>query len=326
MAISLLAYVAAFAVKLYYWGNYFFTLLQINYFHTSYFFGAAISSELLLFLRSVLFQNSYLFATVIFSEQLLFQGKHSTEQTLLENRQFFRAGALRNTDLFDRDLFRLKTFLEEILFRTRYFCTNFQKSYFLEKANSSEKQYPALPTFSGSRIAYFFYIFRRATFSQLRFLYTATFPIYQLVIKSTRWLGTVKVGSSFLGIYYCSQSHVINKVYLIIWLHKVLWNCYFLMMLLFQSIYFLRSPNFSKQLYTLSQELLFQQMLFFRTANLQQLTSFSQLHFPFIIQQLALLVLDFLNLTACVRYFLLNFYFSPNDSPLKTMKNVFYFI
>ena len=29
---------------------------------------------------------------------------------------------------------------------------------------------------------------------------------------------------------------------------------------------------------------------------------------------------------ACVRYFLSNFYFSPNDSPSKTMKNVFYFI
>ena len=28
----------------------------------------------------------------------------------------------------------------------------------------------------------------------------------------------------------------------------------------------------------------------------------------------------------CVRYFLSNFYFSPNGSPLKTMKNVFYFI
>ena len=27
---------------------------------------------------------------------------------------------------------------------------------------------------------------------------------------------------------------------------------------------------------------------------------------------------------ACVRYFLLNFYFSPNDSASKTMKNVFY--
>ena len=29
---------------------------------------------------------------------------------------------------------------------------------------------------------------------------------------------------------------------------------------------------------------------------------------------------------ACIRYFLSNFYFSPNDSPSKTMKNVFYFI
>ena len=29
---------------------------------------------------------------------------------------------------------------------------------------------------------------------------------------------------------------------------------------------------------------------------------------------------------ACVRYFLSNFYFSLNDSPSKTMKNVLYFI
>ena len=29
---------------------------------------------------------------------------------------------------------------------------------------------------------------------------------------------------------------------------------------------------------------------------------------------------------ACVHYLLSNFYFSPNDSLLKTMKNVFYFI
>ena len=28
----------------------------------------------------------------------------------------------------------------------------------------------------------------------------------------------------------------------------------------------------------------------------------------------------------CVRYFLSHFYFSLNDSPLKTMKNVFYLI
>ena len=31
-------------------------------------------------------------------------------------------------------------------------------------------------------------------------------------------------------------------------------------------------------------------------------------------------------LKACVHYFLSNFYFSPNDSPSKTMKNIFYFI
>ena len=32
------------------------------------------------------------------------------------------------------------------------------------------------------------------------------------------------------------------------------------------------------------------------------------------------------HLKACVCYFLSNFFFSPNDSPSKTMKNVFYFI
>ena len=31
-------------------------------------------------------------------------------------------------------------------------------------------------------------------------------------------------------------------------------------------------------------------------------------------------------LKACVLLFSWNFYFSPNDSPLKTMKNVFYFV
>ena len=33
-----------------------------------------------------------------------------------------------------------------------------------------------------------------------------------------------------------------------------------------------------------------------------------------------------LKIKACVRYFLSNFRFSPNDSPSKTMKNVFHFI
>ena len=34
----------------------------------------------------------------------------------------------------------------------------------------------------------------------------------------------------------------------------------------------------------------------------------------------------YFKLKACVRYFLSNFYFTPNNSPSNTMKNVFYFI
>ena len=35
--------------------------------------------------------------------------------------------------------------------------------------------------------------------------------------------------------------------------------------------------------------------------------------------------LPFLDVKACVGYFLSNFHFSPSDSPSKTMKNVFFF-
>ena len=38
-----------------------------------------------------------------------------------------------------------------------------------------------------------------------------------------------------------------------------------------------------------------------------------------------ILLMKNLSVKACVRYFLSNFYFSPNDSPSNTMKNVFYF-
>ena len=38
------------------------------------------------------------------------------------------------------------------------------------------------------------------------------------------------------------------------------------------------------------------------------------------------LLYPFFEFKACVRYFLTNFYLSPNDSPSKTMKDVFYFI
>ena len=37
-------------------------------------------------------------------------------------------------------------------------------------------------------------------------------------------------------------------------------------------------------------------------------------------------IIDADTIKACVRYFLSNFYFSPNGNPSKTIKNVFYFI
>ena len=39
-----------------------------------------------------------------------------------------------------------------------------------------------------------------------------------------------------------------------------------------------------------------------------------------------ILLIIFFFFKACVRYFLSNFYFLPNDSPSETMKNVSYFI
>ena len=73
--------------------------------------------------------------------------------------------------------------------------------------------------------------------------------------------------SKSVGVLSCvsiiSQSCAIDKVYLISRLQNAPWNCYFLSKLLFQPIH------------TLSQELLFQRMQFFRTANFKQLTSWS---------------------------------------------------
>ena len=92
IVISLLLYVATFSEQLYFWRNYFFALLQSNYFHTK----SAFSEKLFLcyfsyffdlflyfFLSSFLFQNSHLFAGVIFfrtatfSEQIIYQAAAS---------------------------------------------------------------------------------------------------------------------------------------------------------------------------------------------------------------------------------------------------------
>ena len=80
--------------------------------------------------------------------------------------------------------------------------------------------------------------------------------------------------SKNVGVLSCvsiiAQSCAIDKVYLISRLQNARWNCYFWSKQLFQSFYFLKVLT-----YTHSQELLFQRMQFFRTANFQQLTSWS---------------------------------------------------
>ena len=43
-----------------------------------------------------------------------------------------------------------------------------------------------------------------------------------------------------------SESRIIDKIYLINWLHKVLWNCYFLIKALFQSLLLFKDHYFFK--------------------------------------------------------------------------------
>ena len=109
--------------------------------HSSYIFGAAMFSEQLLF--------SPFFTTVTYSQQLFFQNSFFFRVTILQSSHFLRIRSplwqlLFGTTVFS--LFRIKISKKELLFQSRY-STQYQK--ILEKANFSEKQYSALPTFSG---------------------------------------------------------------------------------------------------------------------------------------------------------------------------------
>ena len=63
----------------------------------TYYFGASISSEQLLF-KELHFRKSHFLAVVIFSEYLVF--RNETEQPHFENRKFFRVVAFRNSYIF----------------------------------------------------------------------------------------------------------------------------------------------------------------------------------------------------------------------------------
>ena len=80
-----------------------------------------------------------------------------------------------------------------------------------------------------------------------------------------------------VGILSCvsfiTQSPIIEQVYLISWSHKVLWNCYFFSKLLFRASTF-QGALICQSSFTFSQQLLFQKIVFLRTATFRQLTHF----------------------------------------------------
>ena len=161
-AIFPVAYVATFSGQLYFWRNYFFTLLQSNYFDTKvFFFGAGISSELL-------------FKELPFSEQLLLSNSH-----FFQNSYFFRAKLLPSSHFLrlGQVLFRRPTFLVEKLFRRVTFwkklifrkiniphCLFFLDSYFSIAVTFSEELHNIL--------------FHKGCYS------TATFPVLHFLFIS----------------------------------------------------------------------------------------------------------------------------------------------
>ena len=114
LGMSLLRYLG----QLYFRRNYFFTLFtQQLLFRSNYFFWAAV------FLEELRFRNCIFLVAVIFSECLLFKAK------LLPSSHLLRIGYLLGQLLFGRatflpdKLFRINISAEEILFRSKYFCT-----------------------------------------------------------------------------------------------------------------------------------------------------------------------------------------------------------
>ena len=100
---------------------------------------------------------------------------------------------------------------------------HFQKSYFLEKANSSEMQLSALPTSPTFHTSYFF---RRATFLQHTFSNCIFSRIYASYLSVSNCVSSIPGGySKNLGVLSCisniAQNRVIDRVYLISRLHKV---------------------------------------------------------------------------------------------------------
>ena len=136
MAISLLPYVSTFSEQFYFWKSYFLTLFQSNCLYTE-----APFSEQSLLSKWLFFQNRYYFRAKLLPSNHSLRIESSWGKLLFGIATFLL-----------EDLLRITISTEELLFPRRYFSAQqqlFQKSYILEKVNFSEKQYSALPTFSG---------------------------------------------------------------------------------------------------------------------------------------------------------------------------------
>ena len=138
MAISLLAYVTIFSGSFIFGkatSSHFFI---VTFFEVSqrYFFGAALTSEQLLFLRSSFFrtvtssQHFFFFRIATFSERNFFRETTPSEQEILQCSYL-------SEQLPTEDIYRRATFSKQIL---QHGINFFKKS---------EKQYSALPSFSG---------------------------------------------------------------------------------------------------------------------------------------------------------------------------------
>ena len=97
ITISLLACVATFSGKLYFWRGYFITLFQSDYFDTA-----------VTVLEQMFFQSSCCF--------LLFQSSHISQQLLFQNSFLFRTNILQRSHFL-----RMRSSLRQFLFQTAVF-------------------------------------------------------------------------------------------------------------------------------------------------------------------------------------------------------------
>ena len=129
---------------------------------SSHFFKVTTSTQQLLFRSSFFFRTAaffFFFRTVLFvtfSLELFFRNSSFFGVKLLQSRHFLRIGSslrqlLFGTAIFSEELFRIKISKKSYFFKAGTSAQRqpFQKNYILEKADFLEKQYSALPTFSG---------------------------------------------------------------------------------------------------------------------------------------------------------------------------------